>query len=913
MQVECPYCDTPLDVESKLGRLKCGECLKEFRISETKVVTCPRCGSILETPTGVAVLLCGQCRQRIELTVRPGEQAVSAASIRLPPDQPGEGAEAHEETSIIDSPSGYDQDRLQAMKAEFSDRYEVLEALGHGGMGAIYKAKQKQPSRVVVLKVMLNGKFASRRYRMRFEREAQAVARLKHPGIVSVYEYGEVNGQPYFTMEYVDGCSIKDYALRHNLDKRHICDLVAKTCRAVAYAHQRGVIHRDIKPNNILVDGEGNPRLLDFGLARLAGDYMDEQPQMTEAGEVMGTPSYMSPEQTLGRPEELDMRTDVYSLGVLLYELLTDTLPYRTDRTRPLESLRIIREYVPKRPSAVTSKIDGDLDCIVMKCLEKERDLRYQSAVELSEDIGRYLRGQPVEARPSTTFYHFRKLLWRHRGLVFPILGLILALMAVTGIFVWKLSRAEKQARLSAQEANTATTLARQKQDKLVSFIMDLQTVRRKVESLMADGKWEDAHRIAAFAEEQLPPEAGLTGLAVEVRASIATATADEGKTVASLIAETRFQDARDRIQRLRELAQRLQLSALAGQTNEAAKGFDEACWQSLLSYVQQNRRSARALNRFLLECPANPHEEEARQLLDKLISGVRSLQWPLDPSEATQNQKITAEALELPNEYLLELPGATKMKFVLVPAGEFLMGCAGQGDGSNADQQPEHPVRIRDPFYMAATEVTREQFEAVTGRAPPSSGGDGRGGQAGNTPTAASWDEARDFCMKVTNRNKDRLPIRLPTEAEWEYACRAGAQGLYSHGDDAGLQELPNRAWYSSDSQGRAHPVAQKKPNSWGLYDMHGNMQEWCQDWYDARYYLTSPLEDPKGPKTGTLRVLRGGSWMDGPEGTRSATRKAALPDSLQPTYGFRVCFDVLVGRQEKPGSTSSVTLLKP
>jgi formylglycine-generating enzyme required for sulfatase activity len=780
-------------------------------------------------------------------------------------------------------------------------------------MGAIYKAKQKQPPRVVVLKVMLNGKFASRRYRMRFEREAQAVARLKHPGIVSVYEYGEVNGQPYFTMEYVEGCSIKDYVLRHNLDKRHICELAVKTCRAVAYAHQRGVIHRDIKPNNILVDGEGNPRLLDFGLARLAGDYMDEQPQMTEAGEVMGTPSYMSPEQTLGRPEELDVRTDVYSLGVLFYELLTDALPYRTDRTRPLESLRIIREYVPKRPSAVNSKIDGDLDCIVMKCLEKERDLRYQSAVELSEDVGRYLRGQPVEARPSTTFYHFRKLLWRHRGLVFPILGLALALMVVTGIFVWKLSQAEKQARLSAQEANTATSLARQKQDKLVRFIMDLQTVRRKVESLMAEGRWEDAHRIAAFAEEQLPAEAGLTGLAAEVRASIATATADEAKRVAALIEEMHFQDARDRIQRLRELAQRLQLSALGGQMNDAAKGFDEACWQSLFKYIQQNKRSARALEKFLVECPGNPHAGDARQLLDKLISGIRFTQWPFDPNEAAQNQKITGEVLELPTEYVLELPGDAKMNFVLVPAGEFLMGCAREGNGFNVDQQPEHPVRIRDPFYMAVTEVTREQFEAVTGKAPAPSGGEGQPGQSGNMPAAASWEDARTFCTKVTNRNKDRLPIRLPTEAEWEYACRAGAEGLYGHGDDASLQELPNRAWYSANAQGHAHPVAQKKPNSWGLHDVHGNMLEWCQDWYDARYYLSSPLQDPSGPKTGTYRALRGGSWTDGPEETRSAYRKAAPPDSLRPTYGFRVCFDVFVDRQEKPGSASSVTLVRP
>ncbi len=912
MQVECPYCDAPLEVESKLGRLKCGECLKEFRISETRVVTCPRCGSVLEAPAGVGVLLCGQCRQRIELSVRPAEQAVSAASIRFPPEQPAQGAGAHEETSIIEGPGGYDEDRLQAMKAEFSNRYEVLESLGHGGMGAIYKAKQKQPPRVVVLKVMLNGKFASRRYRMRFEREAQAVARLKHPGIVSVYEYGEVNGQPYFTMEYVEGCSVRDYVQRHSLEKRQICELVMKTCKAVAYAHQRGVIHRDIKPTNILVDGEGNPRLLDFGLARLAGDYADEQPQMTEAGEVMGTPSYMSPEQTLGRPEELDIRTDVYSIGVLFYELLTGTLPYRTDRTRPLESLRTIREYVPKRPSAVNAKLDGDLDCIVMKCLEKERDLRYQSAVELSEDVGRYLRGQPVEARPSTTFYHFRKLIWRHRGLVFPIVGLVLALLGVSGVFVWQLSVAERRARLNAGKANEATALAQQKQDKLVRFIMDLQTVRRRVDGLMAEGRWEDAHRIAAFAEEQLPPEAGLTGLAAEVRSNIATATADEAAKIAALIGEMRFQDARERIQRLRELAQKLELSALAGQMNQAAASFDEDCWQSLFRHIQQNTRSARALERFLVECPGNPHAREGRDLLDKLIAGIRFSQWPFDASEALQNQKLTAEVLELPPTYALELPGGAKMSFALVPAGDFMMGCSREGKGFNADQQPEHPVRITSPFYVSVTEVTREQFEAVTGRAS-ATGDETAADRVAGLPAAASWDDAQAFCAKLTNRNKDRLAVRLPTEAEWEYACRAGSERLYSFGDDAALSEAPDCAWYDVNSQGRVHAVARSKPNAWGLCDMHGNMLEWCRDWYDARYYLSSPLQDPPGPKTGTYRVLRGGSWAEAPEEMRSAYRKAAPPDSLRPTYGFRVCFDVFVDRQGKPGTLSAVTLVRP
>lgn len=913
MQVECPNCEAPLDVETKAQFLKCNECSNEFRVLTEQGVVCPGCGSVLTAPEGASAVLCGHCRQRVSLAPEPPSQPATTPSISLAADEPEEEAEAHEETSVIESPRDYEEDRLQSMRVEFADRYEILEPLGHGGMGAIYKARQKQPQRVVVLKVMLHGRFASPRYRVRFEREAQAVARLKHPGIVSVYEYGEVNGQPYFTMEYVEGCDVKQYVLRHKLDKRRTCELVVKIARAVAYAHQRGVIHRDLKPNNILVDGEGNPRLLDFGLARLAGDYTEEQPHMTEAGEVMGTPSYMSPEQTLGRPEEMDIRADVYSIGVLFYELVTHKLPYRIDRSRPLESLRIVREYVPKRPSAVNSKIDGDLDSIIMKCLEKERDLRYQSAVELSEDIGRYLRGQPVEARPSTTFYHFRKLLWRHRGFMVPVLGLILTVTALTAIFIWRLAAAERQARHSALQARVATQGAGHAREQLLGFIMDLQSVRAKVDGLLDEGDWEEAHRIASFAEQQLPAEAGLAGLTAEVQAIISTHAADEARKVNELVRQMHFRDARALMRRLTEMATRLDLPALGHRMERAAATFDEACWQSLFSYIQQNNRSARALETFLVECPGNAHAREARGLYEKLIGSIRFTTWPFDAAEAQRNQRLTAQVLELDVRYELELRGGATLDMVLVPAGEFLMGSSGEGEGFNADQEPQHAVRVRNPLYMSRTEVTRGQFEAVMGTVSSDEGSGGPPGQSLKMPVAVSWEEARLFCDRLSQRNKDGLAVRLPTEAEWEHACRAGADALYSFGSDGGTERLTDHAWYGANSQGAPQPVGLKGPNPWGLYDMHGNMLEWCRDWYEARYYLTSLVQDPGGPETGTYRALRGGCWSDGPDELHSAYRKAARPESIRPTYGFRVCLEVIADYAERPTPGAALRVSGP
>ncbi|MHC4480300.1 MAG: bifunctional serine/threonine-protein kinase/formylglycine-generating enzyme family protein [Planctomycetota bacterium] len=910
MQVACPHCEAPLDVSTKTGRLKCGECANEFRVSTTQAIACPGCGSVLAAPEGAHAVLCGSCRERIELSAPPEPESTPLTPARsIPADEPSEEAEAHEETSVILAPSGQD-DHLEGMRAEFADQYEIIESIGHGGMGAIYKAKQKKPPRVVVLKVMLNGRLASRKYRLRFEREAQAVARLKHPGIVSVYEYGEVNGQPYFTMEYVEGCNVREYVLRHDLDKRQTCKLFVKICKAVAYAHQRGVIHRDIKPNNILVDGEGNPRLLDFGLASLAGDYAEESPQMSEAGEVMGTPSYMSPEQTLGRPDEIDIRSDVYSLGVLFYELLTDSLPYRIDRTRPLESLRIIRDYLPKRPSALNPKLDTDLDSIVMRCLEKERDLRYQSAVELGEDIARYLRGQPVEARPSTTFYHFRKLLWRHRSFVMPFCALALALLVLCGVFVWRLAAAEARAQQKVQEAMRSAFDARRQRKELLGFLLEIQDVRAHVRALMAEGDWEGAHRVATFAEENLPPESGVTGLGDDVRVRIEAGAAEEVERIGELVEGLRFQEARDRVQRLRGLAERLGLSELAEQMGQVAEGFDDACAERIFSYIQQNKASVRALVRFLAECPGNPHAQKARRMLDALIGNIRFTGWPFGPEEARRNQRKTAEVLELPVEHEVEVPGDGTVRFVLVPAGEFMMGASGEGKGFNADQEPEHPVRIMSPFYVSATEVTRGQFEAVTARVLDS---ERRGSGFADLPAAVSWEDARLFCQKLSQRSKDRLTFRLPTEAEWEYACRAGSAELYAFGNDAGPPRLGSHAWYRANAQGAARPVGAKEPNVWGLHDMHGNMQEWCADWYEARYYLSSPVQNPPGPEGGTYKVLRGGSWADGSEELRSAHRKAVLPQSSRPTYGFRVCFDVFSPRGDSPIAGPTIPLLRP
>jgi serine/threonine protein kinase len=312
-------------------------------------------------------------------------------------------------------------------------RYRIIRKLGDGGMGVVYLAEQDQPRRCVAVKVIRTG-FMSRDMLRRFEFEAQVLGQLRHPGIAHIYESGTADTdrgeQSYFAMEYVEGPRLDRYAGENQLDTRQRLKLMALICEAVQHAHQKGVIHRDLKPGNILVDESGQPKVLDFGVARATNADTHIVTMQTNAGQLIGTIPYMSPEQVSGVPSEIDTRSDVYALGVICFELLTQRLPHQLrDRSIP-EAARIIRDQEPSRLGSINPALRGDLETIVAKALEKDRSRRYQSAAELSADIGRYLRNEPILARPQTTLYQLRKFARRNRGLALALCGVLLALMA---------------------------------------------------------------------------------------------------------------------------------------------------------------------------------------------------------------------------------------------------------------------------------------------------------------------------------------------------------------------------------------------------------------------------------------------------------------------------------------------------
>ncbi|MGO9065870.1 MAG: tetratricopeptide repeat protein [Myxococcaceae bacterium] len=406
--------------------------------------------------------------------------------------------------------------------------YRLLQLIGEGGMGEVWIAEQLEPvRRKVALKVIKAG-MDTKQVVARFESERQALALMDHSAIAKVLDGGSTpEGRPYFVMEYVPGVPITEHCDTHKLSTPARLELFTEVCKGVQHAHQKAIIHRDLKPSNILVslvDGKAQVKIIDFGIAKATGYRLTEKTLFTELGAIIGTPEYMSPEQADLTGQDVDTRTDVYSLGVLLYQLLTGELPFgsRDLRSSSYEELRRkLREVEPPRPStklsslgdgvtevaknrntdsgALQRQLEGDLDAITMKALEKERARRYGTPSELAADISRHLRHEPVVARPPSRAYRFQKYITRHRvgvGVATALTVLLVAFAVAMGV----------EARRTALERDRANR-ERVASDKVSAFLANI-LIRLKPEAL-GQGLWKDLHErvIASRRNRGMPPE----------------------------------------------------------------------------------------------------------------------------------------------------------------------------------------------------------------------------------------------------------------------------------------------------------------------------------------------------------------------------------------------------------------------
>lgn len=354
--------------------------------------------------------------------------------------------------------------------------YKIVDVLGRGGMGTVYRAKQQFPSRTVALKVV-HSPIYSRSLTRRIEYEAQILARLQHEGIAQIFEAGTATANgvtlPFFAMELVEGRHLTDHAKKFKLTTAEKLKLIVKVCAAVRHAHQQGVIHRDLKPANVLVTDGGQPKVLDFGIARVTDSDIRTTTLHTDVGQLVGTVAYMSPEQVAGDSSNIDTRSDVYALGVLAFELLTGELPHPVGGKTIAEAARIIQDEEPRTLRGFSPEFQGDLETVVRKALEKDRERRYGSAAEFAADINRYLANEPVVARPASLAYQLRKFAQRNRSLVASIVAAFLLLVAAVAGTTYGLVQAMRErddAVQARQELQVAKEAVEKETDKMTTI-----------------------------------------------------------------------------------------------------------------------------------------------------------------------------------------------------------------------------------------------------------------------------------------------------------------------------------------------------------------------------------------------------------------------------------------------------------
>lgn len=525
--------------------------------------------------------------------------------------------------------------------------FRLLRLLGEGGMGTVYLAEQARPRRPVALKLIRTGALSPELV-ARFRREAEFLAQLSHPGIAQVFEAGEQDTPagpvPYLAMEYVEGEPLRPHCERHALDDRARLALVARLARAVHHAHVRGVVHRDLKPANVLVDAQGQPRILDFGIAK-AVDEVADAPRLTRMGDMVGTLHYMSPEQLAGDSRRVDQRSDVYALGVILYELLAGSHPHALGNSSLIEAARIVQEQPARALARARPGLPADVDTLVMKALEPEPDRRYQSAAELAEDIERFLGDRPILARPPSPGYLLGKALRRHRVAAVAAALVLASLVGATVVsmrFAWSEAAARAE---SDQRAETNAAVSRF----LTDMLSSADPERALGQSLTVR---EALDRAADSAEATLAAQPAVRAQVLGTLAASYRSLGDPERALALFDAALALSG-----RTLAEASVQLQLGRIgagldAGQAEALLPGIEQldAALRGARGAHDVQRLAARMEHgRALLGLGRNP---EAMAAFREVLQATQVAGDALDPEVAIQARHNLASALRTTGEY---------------------------------------------------------------------------------------------------------------------------------------------------------------------------------------------------------------------------------------------------------------------
>lgn len=666
--------------------------------------------------------------------------------------------------------------------------YVLLDKIGAGGMGEVYKARHGRMDRIVAVKILPAHTLSAAGTLERFQREVRAVAKLDHPNIVTAFDADEVKGVPFLVMQYVDGPDLATVVRRHGpLQVGQVIDIALQTAKGLEYAHGQGIVHRDIKPSNLLIDSRGAIKILDMGLARFSEpDVADSD--LTKAGDVMGTLDFMAPEQAEDS-HHADARSDLYSLGCTMYWLFTAkpvyggrsaTQKFLRHRETPVPPLRQTRPEIPQ-----------ELDGIYQRMMAKHPEDRFQSATEIIIALESLGISDPCGVTESFHLAH------------------------------------------AADSAENSTS-ARE---------------RFRATDTLSELRQATTSRVSTAARPRR------IGLWIGIPLTVATG-------IILALAMGWFGRA-----------------PLSSSVGRAMKAEDNTETNMTTSPVTSASRAA-------------PPIAFA----------------PFSESQAVDYRKRWADYLGLPGERL----NARAMRLVLIPPGAFLMGATRSDVDASEDERPAHRVEISDAFYLSTSEVTVAQFREfvdatsyVTTFEKSGGGFQSVGGIWTRSPdlnwrmpgyvtndqmpvTQVTHEDATSYCRWLSSVEKETY--RLPTEAEWEFACRAGTETAWSFGDSS--EKLPEYVVCNTSGPEKPAVIQSLLPNPFGLYDMHGNVWEFCFDTYSDSYYEAASRMDPHGSLDNDAYSVRGGSWIDSADLARSSNRSRFRGGGT--TAGFRVALSV-------------------
>lgn len=793
--------------------------------------------------------------------------------------------------------------RTGAGDEDASPRYVFREEIGRGGMGRVVEVWDQKLARPLAMKLLLEARNESARgadeVLTRFLAEGRVTAQLDHPGIVPVHELGfDDDGRAFFTMRRVQGEDLRHvFALLRAGDsgwtEARILDVLVRVCEAVAYAHEKGVIHRDLKPANIMVGRFGETYVMDWGLARVRSEGSDAPsrnrplddsrlgPELTPSalltadGTVLGTPAYMPPEQARGRIEELDQRSDIYSVGAMLYELLARRPPYvdPDDPPSPRELLRRVLEGPPEPVERFRHDVPPELAAITRRAMARRRDDRYSDMLAMAHDLRAFLEGRVVRAYRTGAIAELTSWVRRNRALATASAALVVVIVAglLGVIFLERRSRHELLLRTDgyvraglAREAEESLWPARpEKIPAMESWIARAQELESR-----HDLHVERLAELRARALPWKPADAHLHEALTELVQGLEELASPRpfGATIASVEA---------RLERAMTVEKR---------------SIDDhrAAWERTIAEIADE--------------DASPAYRGLR-----IVPQVGLVPVGRDPKSGLQEfaDIETGTVPERSTDGSLEIDASSGIVFVLLPGGTFRMGATDSPDA----RQPEGPLHdvTLDPFFISKYEMTQGQWLRATGENPSlySAGDVVRGYEF--TLLHPVEQVSHEMCRDVLRH----LDLVLPTEAQWEYAARGGTESVWSTGDDpetlrgsvnfADLSaERVGLTWpaiadaksYSLDDGFFAHaPVGSFKPNAFGLHDVHGNVWEWCRDVYDAHAY-EKPAIDGEGNREIVphgLVVDRGGSFFNTAQNARSAARDIRIPTLITNDLGLR------------------------